>query len=71
MIVHVAASAQVEMVFIAVSIAIIYGERTNMLDDAKTDTELATLPPPVSDREQEEKSSDVTMLTESLTDSEI
>ena len=41
---------------------------TNGILDAKADTELATPPPPVSDREQEEKSIDmnVTMLTESL-----
>ena len=39
---------------------------TNGILDAKTDTELATPPPLVSDREQEEKSSDVIMPTESL-----
>ena len=39
---------------------------TNGILDVKTDTELATPPPPVSDREQEEQFSDVTMPTESL-----
>ena len=38
-------------------------ETSGLLNDAKIDTELAT---PVSDKEQEEKSSDVTMLIESL-----
>ena len=40
-------------------------ETNGLLDDAKMDTELAASPP-VSDREQEKQSSDVTMLTESL-----
>ena len=41
-------------------------ETNGLLKDAKMDTELTTSPPPVSDREQKEESSDVTMLTESL-----